>query len=373
MKKLIFTKGGLDTLDYFAEHLRLAAMECDIPHAVLDIRRPLQEQGVRELFNTGKTCAVVMFNNVGLQLIPESIPVYNILVDHPRAFHKVLDQPRKGLHILCVDKNHVSFIQRFYPNTEARFLPHGGAGAGQNTQYQERTIDVLYVGTVHKNPPLSHIDALSDQGESFYRYVIPTLQEETEKTCEEAIREYLASVGQSEHFAAEKLLNEEYGVICEYYVRRRLMLNLLHALDDAGIKVEVYGENWTDSESRFSDHIHIRERISPAACIELMAQSRIVLNMMPWFRNGTHERIYNGMLAGALVVTDDSIYLRETLNDRDDVVFYDRTRPDSLVDIVRHYLTHTEEAGEIAMRGYHTASGRDTWKHRLNELWEAIR
>ena len=41
--------------------------------------------------------------------------------------------------------------------------------------------------------------------------------------------------------------------------------------------------------------------------VELMHESKIVLSTMTWFKDGTHDRVYNGMLAGAVAVTDTSL------------------------------------------------------------------
>ena len=55
----------------------------------------------------------------------------------------------------------------------------------------------------------------------------------------------------------------------------------------------------------------IEEECQPDEGVDLMYDSKIVLNTMTWFKDGTHDRVFNGMLAGAVAVTDSSIYMKE--------------------------------------------------------------
>ena len=36
--------------------------------------------------------------------------------------------------------------------------------------------------------------------------------------------------------------------------------------------------------------------------VDLMYDSKIVLNTMTWFKDGTHDRVFNGMLAELLLL-----------------------------------------------------------------------
>lgn len=379
-KSLIFTKGGLQTLDYFAERMCVAAKEADLAYTVADVSQPLGEQEFTGWLQSGKDCITVMFNNVALMTKAGDenlwehygVPVCNFLVDHPRAFSRYLRNPIQNLHVFCVDRNHVRFIERFYPGVQAHFLPHGGNAPLRSLPYGERPIDVLYVGSCQKEPQLYHIDYLSDQGQSFYRSVIPALMQDYTLTCEEAIRRYLEQSGLSGETEAERRLNEECADTCERYVRRRIKKNLLRALAEAGVSVEVYGENWTDEGEDYGPHVQVHERVSAAECMELMGQAKIAFNIMPWFKDGSHERVYNAMLSGALCVTDESVYLKESLSDGENAVFYDRNDPGNLAERLKELLAKPEEAMRIAENGRHHAAQHDLWDMRLKAVLETV-
>ena len=61
---------------------------------------------------------------------------------------------------------------------------------------------------------------------------------------------------------------------------------------------------------------------------------------MTWFKAGAHDRIFNGMLAKAVVVTDDSTYLRREFTDGRELVMFRRqelgTLPERVFDLFGH-------------------------------------
>ena len=93
-----------------------------------------------------------------------------------------------------------------------------------------------------------------------------------------------------------------------------------------------------------------------------------MLNCMPWFKDGSHERIYNAMLNGAICVTDESKYLKEQFIHGQNIVFYELNDIPSLVENIKYLLSHSEVAEKIALKGYCIAHERDTWERRLDTL-----
>ncbi len=88
-----------------------------------------------------------------------------------------------------------------------------------------------------------------------------------------------------------------------------------------------------------------------------MNDAKIVLNTMTWFKAGAHDRIFNGMLAKAVVVTDDSTYLRREFTDGRELVMFRRQELGTLPERVFDLFGHLERAQEIADCGY--AAARD--------------
>ena len=379
MRTLIFTAGVLPALDYFTEQFAAACKKQGWDYAIARLDAPLEEQPFLSLLQSGSPCLVVMFNNVGLGLKAGEqnlwekyhIPVANILVDHPRAFYKYLDAPIRDLHFFCIDRNHVSFVQTFYPQAVVSFLPHGGNAEGEPLPWEARPIDILLVSSCQKKPDLYHIDRLPDMGASFYQLVIPALTTQDDVTSEAAVHAYLDQTGQSD-FALEKHLNESYAFACENHARRTYKKKLIRAFSDAGLNLEIYGDYWDDEGEVYAEGIRLHERISARDCNALMAKAKFALNAMPWFRDGSHERVFNAMCNGAIPVTDDSVYFREIFHDGKEVLFYDRKNPEAVTERIRYLLAHPEEAVRIAENGKQYAEKHGTWEVRLQEILQKL-
>ena len=95
-----------------------------------------------------------------------------------------------------------------------------------------------------------------------------------------------------------------------------------------------------------------------------MEESKIVLNQLAWFKAGSSERIYEAMLQGAISLTDDSTYLRETFVDNVDIRFYSLTALDELPAIVHSILSNPEQSELLRMNAYRKASEQHTWIQR---------
>ena len=117
-----------------------------------------------------------------------------------------------------------------------------------------------------------------------------------------------------------------------------------------------------------------------------MQDTKIVLSTMTWFKDGTHDRVYNGMLAGALVVTDASDYMLSKYNGRQDLekpeifdtqntddinqelVIFKLDELDSLPGRIRKIIDYPQIMQQIADNGLKRAISTDTWQCRADEL-----
>lgn len=87
-----------------------------------------------EFFLDSPITAVLAFNNTGMNMelvegknIWEQLqtPFINFLMDHPFAHKRAMDMtPLTGI-VLCSDKNHMKYVQRFYPQIAVTgFMAH---------------------------------------------------------------------------------------------------------------------------------------------------------------------------------------------------------------------------------------------------------
>ena len=93
---------------------------------------------------------------------------------------------------------------------------------------------------------------------------------------------------------------------------------------------------------------------------------------MTWFKAGAHDRVFNGMLARAAVLTDGSTYLRREFTDGRELSMFPLKDLSSLPERVFGLFGHMNEAQQMADRGYEAARERHTWKTRAEYIEECI-
>ena len=135
-ERLILFVGVYDTLDLFTYELQREFQKLGYEVLIFDSRKMEESLGKLAQFVMQPVKAAVTFNNLGynMELVQGKniwdelgIPCINILMDHPFCYREaLLDSPKNGI-VLCVDRNHMKYVQRFYPNIATTgFLPHGG-------------------------------------------------------------------------------------------------------------------------------------------------------------------------------------------------------------------------------------------------------
>ncbi len=292
------------------------------------------------------------------------------LLDHPLYHHSRLLEASPRCRVLVPDANHLAYLKAYYPNIpDVGFLPHGGSASGEWIPYEDRDIQISFLGTYTSSQ--SFRDRLAGKNE-----VLRVLQEELMDqlvghprwTMEEAfshmIKEYQLEESQEDVANDLAALREGDGFI-RSYVREQV----LQAILEAGIPVDVYGDGWEEFSCRGRELLRIHPPCDYGEAIQVTARSKISLNVMPWFKAGSHERVFNALCCGAIALTDRSEYFQE-LEDQRGIVMYDLERLDELPDIIRGILSQDGQGSELALAGYENGGKNHLWAHRAREILE---
>ncbi len=382
-RRIIFIQGTWDTLDVFSRGIEQYFREHEAEVFVLATNQLLESLGQLYNFIQKPVDAVITFNNVGLnmELTPGEklweqlgILCINILVDHPVCYLQELQMaPRKTVAI-CVDKNHVDFIKRYFSNImAAHFVPHGGTlWEKESVPWQDREIDVLYAGGLPRDVAAGYIpkelDAVSGlDSEELCDKVLTELIINTNLTLETAIECYFREhkiVVTEEQLVQYIRLFRFLDVYAISYYRERAVQTLV----ESGIRVTLYGPGWENCKWINHPNLDYHKNVAPEEILTIMGKAKIVLNSMPNFKNGSHERIFNGMLAGAVVVSDTSAYLEEELGKKNLLYLYDLKRQQQLPEILSNILKQPEKALQMTGRAYEEAFEKHTWQNRAAEI-----
>ncbi len=383
MARYILFRGLIDTLDLYTKEFERIFLSCQAECLVLDAAHMDEEMVRLKAFLLQPVTAAVSFNNIGLHLELEDgqniwdalqVPFWNILMDHPFHYKKALDTAPDQTTLLCMDRNHVEYVRRFFPNIkQAVFFPHAGIQMRKKSEIlplRERKIDVLYAGGLSRYaaegliPDLGKItefDAFALVRNSLER-LIQEPDHTTEEVMEQCLKETSPAIDDQRLGEIISSLRFVDSFAVSFYREQ-----MVRVLAENGITVTVFGAGWERCEWEHPNFIYGGE-IPPGQILELMNQSKVVLNTMTWFKRGAHDRIFNGMLAGAAVVTDTSEYLQEQFRDGRELCMFSLKNMHVLADIVKELLENIDSAQAVADCGYEEAYAHHMWKNRLGEI-----
>ena len=384
--RLIFMTGVYDILDIFTYELIPAFRQLGYETMEFDSSDMQGSLTRLSAFITRPVTAVITFNNLGFNMelvkgknIWDELGIWcvNILMDHPFCHKAALDKAPMHSAVLCPDKNHMRYLQRFYPQLPITgFLAHAGKKPRLSPKpMEQRTIDVIYAGSLSRSfaaEIMPDFSQFSFDAKMIADTAYADLISHPAKTTEAAIEEAL--------LAAHIHLDEQ--ALCDF-IEKIHYIDLLavshyreavvRVLVEAGIPVTLYGTGWDDCDWLSAPNLHFGGRIPADAVVEQMQDAKIVLSTMTWFKDGTHDRVFNGMLAGAVALTDSSVYMREEfcgdINDPSAaLVMFELEEIETLPHIVKTLLDCPERMQQIADKGRKCALAGQTWQARAIEL-----
>ncbi len=164
----------------------------------------------------------------------------------------------------------------------------------------------------------------------------------------------------------------ELNFFADMFIRAVIREELLMEMLRNGIDVDIFGHGWEKfvkkcenvekSEGRFKGNINICGEVDYRELPDLYADTKIALNVLPWFKAGQHDRIALAMCNGCVCVTDESTYLEKRFVDGENIFMYSLEDMTGAARLVRDLLAHPLEAARAAAKGYVCAVGSLSFK-----------
>lgn len=389
IRKLVLFTHGIETLWFFSvqlgkafEKLGYEVYYFDQCHRYDSLSRLIAfcEPGVTAAvsFNfDGCSGETYMIDSKGINFFEaREIPFINIVVDHPFYYHNFCPLLPADYTQISVDREHEAYLKRFFPDIKrGPFLPLAGTSLWQEESlpgWEERPVDVVFTGN-YVNPQKfeKDITRIDDEYTAFYHAIIDDfiahphlnmtegivrhLWDGVEDITEEGIRDIMPNM-----------------IMIDLYVRHYFRGEVVRQLADAGICVTCIGSGWESLVCAHPENITCRNMMRSEECLRALSRARISLNVMPWFKDGAHDRVFNSMLNGAVCFTDWSRYLSEELSDGKDVMFYELDQLQELPERIRALLGDRERWEEIRRRAFRRAVKYHTWGDRARRIHKEI-
>lgn len=300
----------------------------------------------------------------------------NILMDHPLRFHPTMQKHPKNYIQFCCDRNHVEYVRKYFSKEVpfVEFMPHAGTYMGEPdlVGYKDRPYDVLFSGTFYE--PGSYLKQIDKEFEGneflreFYHNLSVYMIENHSVITEQAVLDLAAEMNlelKPEQLKTVFACSEPIDWMARMYYRKKV----IQIIADAGINIWLLGRGWENHPCAEYSNVHIiSDRVPFKETLPIMNQAKINLNVMPWFKDGTHDRIFNIFLQGSLALTDGSSWLLENFENKKDIVYYRLDNLDEIPEIINYYLAHTDEAAEVIRNGFEIVRTRYTWENIVEQI-----
>lgn len=387
--KIVLMIGGTETLEYFSYQLKKGFEALGYKTFLFD--QTMEEESAEKLYTFADPydTILVTFNFDGIHYETSlfgadgisiwnkrKIPCVNIVVDHPFYYPELYEIIPDIFYNIYIDRYHGQYLKKFYPHIKCGpFLPLGGTSIYPDGNFPDinvRPYDIIFTGNY--TPPEEfdqYIMRNGDEYADFYNEIIDDLISSPDQPDDTVIERYiLKEIPGADKGQIRKTIPNM--IFIDTYVRFYFRGEVVKALIDNGIKVHCVGKGWNHLCCRHPENLTYTSDVLSQGCLEALSQSKLSLNVMPWFKDGAHDRIFNSMLNGAVCLTDHSKYLDEILTPNKNVVFYDLKQLEMLPFIVHSLLSDKEHLKQIQQEAFKYASENHTWHQRARMLHEGL-
>ena len=278
-------------------------------------------------------------------------PFINYLLDHPLYFHDQLSQ-KVPQHVICIDRRHVSYLQKYYPellSVSFAPLPMMPYNTADIKQIKDRKINLLFTGTYTSSGFIQR--KLSDINPDARRDVFEILsymQADTNLAIEDAMQKFLDTRGKT-------ISNKMFRQFLQYYYLADTAAAawardiVIRAILDKGIVLTVCGHGWNELKrynNTYYDNLKILPEVSYHQSVDMAYNTKVLLNVMPWFKNGIHDRVFTAAGHGAVCMSDTTQVLDEIMGDY--YIGYSLDKLENLYDKIKMVLNDTDYAQQLA-------------------------
>lgn len=387
MRFILFYE-STESFNYFTDEIANELIRRGHEVFILDLLHPTApSHSTSELMNfcSQKPDAVICFDRAGIHddtynALWDMMDtcVVHILMDHPLRFHPTMENhPGKYIQF-CPDEEHVRYVQKYFPDLEhVYFLAHAGTiDTLPPIPYEDKKYDILFSGTYYvPESKLHEIEYMCPKDSPLYHIYLEIGQyliSHTDYSLDHAVHDVLEAHHMPLSVSSCRTIMRGMTPI-DWMVRMYYRGEVIRTLIDAGLQVHVLGRGWENHPSVGADNFHIlSNRIDLSDTFNYMRDARINLNVMPWFKEGTHDRIFNTMLHHSICLTDSSTWIDSHYENGRDIVLYDLKQLEKLPETARYWLSHPDHACELITNGYEKTLQNYTWINCVNDILGAL-
>lgn len=339
---------------------------------VLDVRAADHIARALAVIRSGRLAFTLCLSGLGL---PEEgfgegfyaetdAPVVALWLDHPVFLYPRLRLPVARLVSTFPAPHHVAFCRaKVRGERPALHLAHGAAPTPARP-WRERDIPVLFSGSALLPDPETMRAGWADAYGAAVAKDLNAVVETHVAAPARPLEEVIASV------VGDRPVEQLYAYykVADDYLRSRAKVAFLNAA--ARLPVTVIGRGWQGLETNGGSRLKVLPEMPAPRVAELMARSRIVLNLLPPYF-GSHERPFQAMAAGAVAATLPLSWFDGTV--AKDAYMALPYEPAACADALAAALADDDRLAATASAGTAAFLAGHTWRHRMAALVAALK
>lgn len=299
----------------------------------------------------------------------------SIMGDHPIWHSDRFEYADKDTILWYGDWNNANYVRTYYPNVGRCAISMGSSDyLEEKIAYADRKYDLVFIGG-YSRPQDIYTQLGNMYNGSVWELVkafIEKLIEYPDKTYEGALRETLDDYNLNS-IVDEKFVDTaiEFSFV-DKYIRAYFRDKVIRQIVQNDIEIHVSGNGWENFESEYKDNIII-ENNDWYTGKKLIANAKITLNILPWFKAGFHDRAIASLLSGSVLLTDSSKFIESKFIDMENIAIYHLEDLESLPQKIKYLLTHEEIAERIARNGHEIGIKDHTWVNWAKEMSKVLK
>ena len=340
------------------------------------------------IFNTQVVDLVINFGKATNPILNDGRPLYDaanttllaVYVDHPTYHISSLTENIKNFLCCFNDKQHVDYINEILPNHHkiSFFLPHGGLTTNIEEDNQiktfekykkQKTIDIVFAGTFlndiekpwHDN--LACPSKLLDEVFELFMYDDYLSIQEAFKIVFDRNKILFSSIGKIQ-------LSNLYRVV-QNYIRSYSRILLIKKLSESGLNITICGNGW-ENFAKEHKNINYIGALDIKENLELIKKAKVLINVTPTLRNGSHERVFTGMLNNTVLFSDRSRYYDEFFEDEKNILYYSFNSLNDDIKKLKEILKDDKKLFDISQSAYKIVVKNHTWENRVDTMLEMV-
>ncbi len=385
---LIIFSGAVETLEFFSRQLAKEYNTDGYEIFIYRIDKEKDDLSDMKQFILSHNTTMLTFNFIGLSgekcfndkvstWDSFNLSIINIIVDHPIYYHSLLEQADANINLYCIDEDHISYIKKYYPQIEnVNFLPLAGSKiqVAKESKIEDRPYKILFAGNyVRKENLLNYLNDIDTEYKEFYLSIVEDLKINTAKSIQEAMESHIYNLFPN---ATNKEMSDAmHGMLfVDLYIRSYFRAEVIKKIVEAKIPIHLIGKDWEYLDTKNQDYI-IRlgnGMENTRFCLEQIKNTKLSLNIMPWFKKGFHDRIPSSMLNGSVSITDSSTYINKNFKDGQNILLYDLNKIEEIPELIYQVINNKKLLKDIMQGGKIEAENNHTWKNRYNILKKTV-